>query len=80
MRGWREDFHFAIQSSLHVAVKGMWKLCRMRGKSGVRALFRGNTEEIGSDFSHQGWTGKLVRAGGLVEISTSPQGLRLLLV
>ena len=61
-------------------VDGMWKLCKAAGKSARAAGFSGGSEVGGSDFSHQEWAGKLVTTGGLKKISTSPQGLLLLLV
>ena len=58
----------------------MWKLCKVgeKSKTGLRSA-RGS-EEFRTDFSHEGWGGKTVTTGKLQEISTSAQGLLLLLV
>ena len=61
-------------------VNRMWKVCKAAEKSREGARFSGDSEVGGSDFSHQRWAGKLVRTGELRKISTSPQGLLLLLV
>ncbi len=73
-------FHFAVRSSLTTAVNQMWKVCKSGGKleSGLRCA--SGSEELGTDFSHEGWGGNTVTTGRLQEISTSAQGLLLLLV
>jgi hypothetical protein len=56
------DFHGADESSFRVAVDGMWKLCNVAVQSQVRQSYRGPTEEFGTDFSHELFGEKPLRA------------------
>ena len=58
----------------------MWKLCKGGEESEVRVRFSGGSEVGGGDFSHEEFGWKAVTTGELKKISTSPQGLLLLLV
>ena len=61
-------------------VNGMWKLCKAGEKSESAARYSGGSEASGTDYSHERLGGKAVTTGKLRKISTSPQGLLLLLV
>jgi hypothetical protein len=79
-RGVAKDFHFAIESSSEAAVNWMWKLCMTGERSESGQSCSRDSEKIGTDFSHQRLTSKVVTEGELKEFSTSPRRLLLLLV